>query len=547
MVTRRNCPEIGTGAGGGGRGVKAPEGWRSPRPGGLHGGLEHAEHPWELRRQVSEADREVVGMRKMLASGWSLLLEDIGGEMVTRRNCPEIGPGAGGGGRGVKAPEGWRSPRPGGFRGGLEYDEHPWELRRQVSEADRGVVRMRRMLASGWSFVLEDIGGEVVTRRICPEIGPGAGGGGRGVKAPEGWRSPRPGGFRGGLEYDEHPWELRRQVSEADRGVVRMRRMLASGWSFVLEDIGGEVVTRRICPEIGAGAGGGGRGVKAPEGWRSPRPGGLRGGLEYDEHPWELHRQVSEADRRVVEMRKILASGRSFVLEDIGSEMVTRRNRPENGAGAGGGGRGVKAPEGWRSPRPGGLRGGLEYDEHSWALRRPVNEADRGVVSMRRMLMSGWSFVLEDIGGEMVTRRNCPEIGTSAGGGGRGVKAPEGWRSPRPGGLRGGLEYDEHSWALRRPVNEADRGVVSMRRMLMSGWSFVLEDIGGEMVTRRNCPEIGTSAGGGGRGVKAQESSASPAGTGLDTGDGGVFTLIIIAQYRTSAFTAHDGDTASED
>ena len=75
----------------------------------------------------------------------------------------------------------------------------------------------------------------------------------RGVKAPEGWRSPRPGGLRGGPKHGEHRWELRQRVCEADRAVVRMRRMPKSGCGFVLHDIGGEMLTRRGCPEIARG------------------------------------------------------------------------------------------------------------------------------------------------------------------------------------------------------------------------------------------------------------------------------------------------------
>ena len=51
----------------------------------------------------------------------------------------------------------------------------------------------------------------------------------RGGKAPEGWRSPRPGGLRGGIEHNEHLWGLRRRVSEADRAVARRRRMPGPG------------------------------------------------------------------------------------------------------------------------------------------------------------------------------------------------------------------------------------------------------------------------------------------------------------------------------
>ena len=156
----------------------------------------------------------------------------------------------------------------------------------------RAEVRGQRS-GSGYGFVLEDIGGEMLMPRDCPEFGGRAGTRRGGVKAPEGWRSPRPGGLRGDLGLDEHPWGLRRRVSEVDRGVVRMRRIVESGCGFVLEDIGGEMLMPRKCPEFGAGTGGGWRGVKAVEGSRSPSPGGITARL--DEHERGLHRGVREA------------------------------------------------------------------------------------------------------------------------------------------------------------------------------------------------------------------------------------------------------------
>ena len=88
--------------------------------------------------------------------------------MLTQRECPEIGRGVDDGGRGVKAPEDWRSPRPGGLRGGIEYNEHPWGLRRRVSEADRAVVRMRRMPESEGDFSWQDAGDELLTPQDYP-------------------------------------------------------------------------------------------------------------------------------------------------------------------------------------------------------------------------------------------------------------------------------------------------------------------------------------------------------------------------------------------
>ena len=92
--------------------------------------------------------------------------------MLIPQECPEIGAGAGGGGRGVKAlpMHRERSPCPGGIRGGLDHHEHSWGLRRGVSTADGGLVGMRRMPESGYGFVWQDAGGERVRLHQCPEF-----------------------------------------------------------------------------------------------------------------------------------------------------------------------------------------------------------------------------------------------------------------------------------------------------------------------------------------------------------------------------------------
>ena len=114
----------------------------------------------------------VVGMRKSPKSGGDFVLEDIGGELLMSQDCPEFARGGDGRGSGVKAvPQARdRSPRPGGIRGGLEHDEHPWGLRRGVSTANGGLVGMRRMPEWGWGFIWQDAGGEWVRRHKCPEF-----------------------------------------------------------------------------------------------------------------------------------------------------------------------------------------------------------------------------------------------------------------------------------------------------------------------------------------------------------------------------------------
>ena len=255
--------------------------------------------------------------------GCDFVLEDVGGELLMSRDCPEFAAGADGGWRGVKAVGGYRSPRPGGLRGGLGHDEHPWGLRRSVSQVDREVVRMRRIVESGCGFVLEDIGGEMLMPRDCPEFGGRAGTRRGGVKAPEGWRSPRPGGLRGGLGHDEHPWGLRRRVSEVDRGVVRMRRMASS--------------------------------ITVPQAWRRPaipRRSGLRPALHWEipEWPeWGLASCAQRADGEwVMILNKVLTDLYSRLYQ--ASRQATGRSDPSlTVLGSGGN---VPCPRGMRRAAP---------------------------------------------------------------------------------------------------------------------------------------------------------------------------------------------------
>ena len=91
--------------------------------------------------------------------------------------------------------------------------------------------------------------------------------------------------------------------------------------------------------------------------------------------------------------------------------------------------RGIKAPEGWRSPRPGGQGSALHPP------RQRVGEADRAV-RMRRMPKSGGDFVSQVAAGELIMPKNCPEFGEYAGRRRVGVKAVSQarGRSPSPGG-----------------------------------------------------------------------------------------------------------------
>ena len=509
-VMSRDCPELARGAGGGGRGVKAPEGWRTPRPGGTRPRLGGDEYHWGVRRGESAANSGLAGTWRMPGSGCEFSSQDAGDELVRAQECPELARGAGGGGRGVKAPEGWRTPRPGGTRSHLGGDEYHWGVRRGGSAANSGLAGTWRMPGSGCEFSSQDAGDELVRAQECPELARGAGGGGRGVKAPEGWRTSRPGGTRPRLGGDEYHWGVRRGESAANSGLARTRRMPGLGWGFTWQDAGDELVRAQECPELARGAGGGGRGVKAPEGWRTPRPGGTRPRLGGDEYHWGVRRGGSAANSGLARTRRMPGSGCEFSSQDAGDELVMSRDCPELARGAGGGGRGVKAPEGWRTPRPGGTRSHLGGDEYHWGVRRGGSAANSGLAGTWRMPGSGWDFSSQDAGDELVRAQECPELARGAGGGGRGVKAPEGWRTSRPGGTRPRLGGDEYHWGVRRGGSAANGGLARTWRMPGSGCEFSSQDAGDELVRAQECPELARGAGGGGRGVKAPEGWRTP-------------------------------------
>ena len=99
-------------------------------------------------------------------------------------------------------------------------------------------------------FVLHGADGESITPQDCPEIEECGGGRGDGLKAVEGYRSPSPGGIADRLGADEHPWGLRRGLSEQGGGLVGLHEIPESGCEFVLHGAGGEWVTPRVCPEF---------------------------------------------------------------------------------------------------------------------------------------------------------------------------------------------------------------------------------------------------------------------------------------------------------
>ena len=179
----RDCPEIGAGAGGGGRGVKAVEGNRSPSPGGITARLD--EHERALRRWVCPLDGGLAGMRKISKSGCDFLWQEVGDKWLMPQDCPEIG--GGGGEVGIAAGTGDEgrdvSFVPDGTGVLAVRSTHRWKRwaiigRPQGTSAAgtiSGVAEMAKNSETWGGFVLHEIGGQSVRARQCPEFVPGAG------------------------------------------------------------------------------------------------------------------------------------------------------------------------------------------------------------------------------------------------------------------------------------------------------------------------------------------------------------------------------------
>ena len=177
----------------------------------------------------------------------------------------------------------------------------PWVSRGDTHGYSNGIppgcsiTKRPGMPDSGCGFVPEDIGGEVLTRRACPEFGGGASGGGGGsscyrfcLGASGGCEFCRLGSRRnsrlGNLRYAWRnvvpPGRKPSPCTESTRGgeavrqraEIRGRRSEEEG-SFVLEDVGGEWLMAQDCPELSNGA------DMAPP--CSPAPPTARTGLEH--------------------------------------------------------------------------------------------------------------------------------------------------------------------------------------------------------------------------------------------------------------------------
>jgi hypothetical protein len=174
-----------------------------------------------------------------------------------------------------------------------------------------------------------------------------------------------------------------------------------------------------------------------------------------------------------VERPETAESRCDFILQDADVELLMRQECPEIEGGGGGPEVGVKAVEDYRSPRPGGITERREEGEHHWALRRGLNQADGGLIGMLEMPESRCSFILYDADGELLMRRECPEI--------RRRKAEIGKLKTEIGILH-----------VKRP------------EMAESRCGFVLHDADGEWLMRRDCPEFSSRVGGVRAGIRGQ-------------------------------------------
>ena len=131
-----------------------------------------------------------------------------------------------------------------------------------------------------------------------------------------------------------------------------------------------------------------------------------------------------------------------------------------------------------------GCHGGMPWGDYDGFLRL-VSDRARGEYSE-----SGCGFVFQDFGDEWVMPSDCPEIGAGVGGGGRGVKAVEGNRTPCPGGITACLQNNGPLWRLWRGVSEEEGEWVGMWKSLESRGGFGWQNAAGEWVMPLDCPEF---------------------------------------------------------
>ena len=120
----------------------------------------------------------------------------------------------------------------------------------------------------------------------------------------------------------------------------------------------------------------------------------------------------------------------------------------------------------------------------------------------------GCGFILQDAGGKLLTPLDCPEIRDGGQGNSAAGMGAEGREISFVPNRIGVLTFrPAHRWKrwaiIGRPCGTSVAGIFpgvsGTAKMMESGGEFVLEDIEGEMLTRRNCPEFGEDGEGRGK------------------------------------------------
>ena len=597
---QRDCPEIGAGAGSGGRGVKAVEGNRTPSPGGITTRLD--EHERVLRRWVSPLDGGLAGMRKMSKLGCDFVSERVGGEVVMLRDFPEfvdgdvvetlgcatcgisLGTPSGwdgdaGTAAGVLVAKEWVSggiaARNHRLRAGKapassdhrrrrgkttpEYSESGWDVCMQDVECE-WIIRVGKLICSRVLRVEEDS----AARRCHEEKWAVAQAADLGVFGKR-MGLCRP--FRAVISLHGVPGVARRATPGYSNGIppgCAQPKASKSGCDFLWQEVGDKWLMPQDCPAIGggggevdisAGTGDEGRDVSfVPDG---------TGVLAFrSTHRWKRWAIIGRPQGTsaagtisgVAEMAKNSETWGGFVLHEVGGQSVRARQCPEFVPGAGPAS--SATPCRYLPARSGedtavGQKGILTLDldlNHNLVSFSPARGTPPRTLK-GYSFESGWSFIPQEVGGEWVITLDCPEIG---GDGGQGVELIGVLITKvHPGFMLGVGGTLAHTPALSRSgegefsatrrqggrARLAWRLAAEIRERPESGGGFVLHGASGELAMRQKCPEIGRGDGRSrGRGQSGPDASGPQSNPWRNGGPAEIFS-----RHRRSCLTEPPG------